>query len=82
MNIKIEFKYIQSNIFYLLYQLFIFLNLFMEYLFRLVKNNMHPTHIYFCHEFLWAVYLQIKHVKKDLKNKFEIASTEFVIFNP
>ena len=54
----------------------------MEYLFRLVKNNMHPTHIYFCHEFLWALYLQIKHVKKDLKNKFEIASTEFVIFNP
>ena len=32
LNIKIEYKYIQSNI--LLYQLLIFLNLFIKYLFR------------------------------------------------
>ena len=33
------------------------------------------TNTYFCDEFLWAVYFQIKHAKKYLKKKLEIAST-------
>ena len=40
----------------------------------LVKNNMHQTNIYFCDEFLEAVYFQIKHVKKYLKKKFQLVS--------
>ena len=34
---------------------------------------MQQTNTYFCDEFLRAVYLQIKHAKKKLKKKFEIA---------
>ena len=40
---------------------------------RLVKRTC--TEItYFCDEFLWTVYFQIKHAKKYLKKKFKIAS--------
>ena len=43
----------------------------------LKKGGLEPPYelcTYFCEEFLWAVYVQIKLMKKYLKKKFEIAS--------
>ena len=46
------------------------LNFFMCSFLKLVKeSNMHQTNTYFCDDFLWAVYFQIKCPKKYLKKK-------------